>query len=204
MAKKYLVFFAFLLSLSAYSQVEETAVTAASTATEDSQPKKASASGNYTIGIGPIGNFNFTNRRPEMSPGVGAIIYFDYRWSPELSTTASVMMLVEHGKDRDAGQNNIIFMGIPTFDIKYYFIRNPSRWDPYASVGIGYYVLTNGSIRRGMASGLGAQLGGGVDYYISSRFSAGLAAQFRSIAMLGSGSTGNFPLSLNGNFGFHF
>ncbi|MDP2599703.1 MAG: OmpW family outer membrane protein [Deltaproteobacteria bacterium] len=164
----------------------------------------AHSAGNYTIGIGPIGNVYVTDRRPEMSPGVGALVYFDYRWSPELSTTASVMMLVQDGTDADRGENNIVFMGLPTFDLKYYFITNPSRWDPYAAVGIGYYILTAGSRGRGVASGLGAQAGVGLDYYLSRKLSIGTAAYFRSAALLGGGSTGNFPLSFLGNVGFHF
>lgn len=164
----------------------------------------AGSAGNFTIGLGPIGNAYLTSRRPEMNPGIGAIIYFDYRWSPELSTTASVMMLDASGDGRDGGENHILFLGIPTFDIKYYWITNPSRWDPFASVGIGYYVLTHGSGGRGIASGMGAQIGAGFDYYITSRVSLGLDGQFRSLALLGSGATGTFPLSFDGRFGFHF
>ena len=164
----------------------------------------AHSAGNYTIGIGPIGNVYVTDRRPEMSPGVGAVVYFDYRWSPELSTTASVMMLVQDGTDADRGENNIVYMGIPTFDLKYYFITNPSRWDPYAAAGIGYYVLTSGSRGRGVASGLGAQAGVGFDYYLSRKLSIGTAAYFRSVALMGGGATSNFPLSFLGNVGFHF
>lgn len=162
------------------------------------------SAGNYTIGLGPIGNIYLTDRRPEMSPGIGALIYFDYRWSPELSTTATVMMLVQNGKDADNGENNIVFMGLPTFDIKYYFVTEPSHWDPYAAVGIGYYALTSGSRGSGVASGLGAQAGVGFDYYLSRKISVGTAAYFRSAALLGGGSTGTFPLSFLGNLGFHF
>lgn len=162
------------------------------------------AAGNYSLGIGPIGNIYLTDRHPEMSPGVGANVFFDYRWAPELSTTASVMMLVQDGTDSDKGENNIVFIGIPTFDVKYYFITDPSRWDPYASVGIGYYVVTSGARGRGTASGLGAQTGVGFDYYVTSRVSFGAASQFRSAALLGGGATGAFPLSFLGNFGFHF
>lgn len=168
------------------------------------QRQPASNSGNYTIGLGPVGNFYISSRRPEMSPGIGAQIYFDYRWSPELSTTATVMMLSQNGNGADTGEKNIIFMGIPTFDIKYYFIRTPSQWDPYASVGVGYYVVTNGQKNRGWAHGLGAQLGGGIDYYINPSFSVGAATQFRSVALLRNGATGTFPISLMGQAGFHF
>lgn len=165
---------------------------------------KVHSAGNYTVGLGPAGNLYTTNRRPEMDPGIGALVYFDYRWSPELSTTATVMMLVQDGTDRDQGQNNIVFLGMPVFDVKYYWITNPSRWDPFASAGIGYYVLTHGSRGRGMASGLGAQIGVGFDYYLTSRVSFGVNGNFRSLALLGSGTTGNFPLSFDGRFGFHF
>ncbi len=162
------------------------------------------AQGNYTIGLGPIGNFYLIHRRPDLSPGIGALVFFDYRWAPELSTTATVMMLVQNGRGVDGGENNVIFMGLPTFDIKYYFVTEPSRWDPYAAVGIGYYVVTAGSRGRGVASGLGAQAGVGTDYYLTSKISLGLASTFRSAALLGGGSTGTFPLSFLGNFGFHF
>lgn len=176
----------------------------ASAGLQAKEGRNVNSAGNFTIGLGPAGNFYMTHRNPEMDPGIGALVYFDYRWSPELSTTATVMMLDQDGNNSDAGQNSIVFMGIPTFDIRYYFITNPSRWDPYASIGVGYYAVTHGSVGNGVASGMGASVGGGADYYITSRLSFGLNAQFRSIALLGSGSTGNFPISLDGRFGFHF
>lgn len=166
--------------------------------------KGGGAAGNYTIGIGPIGNFYLVDRRPELSPGIGAHVFFDYRWSPELSTTASVMMLVQNGKGADRGENNVVYLGIPTLDVKYYFITNPSRWDPYALAGIGYYAVTAGARGRGAASGLGAQVGIGLDYYITPKISLGVADYFRSVALLGGGSSGSFAQSLLGNFGFHF
>lgn len=179
----------FLISMEAMAQANKTS---------------SQSAGNYTVGIGPVGNFYLTSRSPEMNPGVGALVYFDYRWAPELSTTATVMMLAQDGTGREGGQNSIVFLGIPTFDIKYFFITNPSRWDPYALVGVGYYAVTHGSRNQGVASGMGAQLGGGFDYYLTSRLSLGLNAYFRSIGLLGNGSTGNFPISLDGRFGFHF
>ena len=174
-------------------------------ATQTASAKEANHSaGNYTIGLGPVGNMYLTSRRPEMDPGVGALVYFDYRWSPELSTTTTIMLLAQDGAGRDAGQNSIVFLGIPTFDVKYYFVTNPSRWDPFALAGVGYYVVTHGSRGGGIASGMGAQLGTGFDYFLTSRFSLGLTSYFRSVALLGSGSTGNFPFSLDGRLGFHF
>jgi len=166
--------------------------------------KNVNAAGNYTIGIGPAGAIYTTDRRPELDPGIGAHVYFDYRWSPDLSTTTSVIMLSQDGTDNDNGQKNIVAISIPSIDVKYYWVRNPSRWDPYVAVGLGYYVFTHGSAGRGLSSGIGAQVGVGFDYYMTPRVSFGIDGQFRSVALLGSGGTGNFPLAMRGGFGFHF
>jgi outer membrane protein W len=100
-------------------------------------------------------------------------------------------------------------MGIPTFDIKYYFLGE-SRWDPYALMGFGLYYMTEGSVNNGTkAFGIGANLGIGCDYFITERFSVGLGATFRAIAFIESISgahTGSsiFPFTAYGNFGYHF
>lgn len=166
--------------------------------------KAINSAGNFSVGMGPIGNLYLTDRHPEMDPGIGATFYFDYRWSTDLSTTTSVMMLDQDGTDSDKGQNSIVFIGIPTFDVKYYWINNPSRWDPYVSIGLGYYVVTHARRGAGMASAMGAQTGVGFDYYLSERLSFGIDTSWRWIALLGNGATGSYPLSLRGNIGFHF
>lgn len=168
------------------------------------------ASGNYSFGIGPIGNIYVVDSTPELSPGVGGQLFFDYRWSPQFSTQFSVVVGVQDGKGTSSGDNNIIFLGIPTFDLKFYILTNPSRWDPYGLIGVGFYGVTEGSASNGTtAFGIGADLGLGTDFYITERFSLGIAAIFRSIGLIdsvggGHNGTALFPFSLMGNVAYHF
>ena len=97
----------------------------------------ASGGGNFTIGVGPIGNLFIFDSRPELDPGIGGFVYFDYRWSPQLSTTVTVLVANQDGTGPDNGDNDIILFGLPTFDIKYYFLTRASKWDPYAQMGVG-------------------------------------------------------------------
>ena len=133
--------------------------------------------GNFTVGVGPVGNIFVVETNPELDPGIGGYVYFDYRWSPQFSTQVSVVVTTEDGKGNADGDNGIVLMGIPTFDIKFYFVSEPSRWDPYGLIGMGVYAVTEGSQNNGTwAIGIGANLGLGTDFYITERFSVGLAA----------------------------
>lgn len=166
--------------------------------------------GNYTLGVGAVGNIFVVDSSPELDPGVGGYIYFDYRWSPQFSTQFGVVVTTEDGKGTSSGDNGIIFMGIPTFDLKFYILSKESRWDPYGLIGVGFYAITEGSQSNGtMAFGIGADLGVGCDFYISERFSLGLSTVFRSIGFIDSidgnrNGTALFPLSLMGNFAYHW
>lgn len=165
-------------------------------------------SGNFTIGVGPIGNLFIVDSRPELDPGIGGHVYFDYRWSPQLSTTVGVHVTSQDGTGPDRGDKDIIFFGIPSFDIKYYFISRTSRWDPYALTGVGFYALSDGSRNNGStAMGIGADLGFGCDYYLNDTWTVGFGAIYRSIGLLesfGGPGTAEFPLSLTGQLAYHF
>lgn len=174
-------------------------------------PAKAKAAGgNFTVGIGPVGNIFVVDTNPELSPGVGGYVFFDYRWSPQFSTQFSVIVTTEDGTGISNGDDGIEWLGIPTFDLKFYILTNPSRWDPYGLIGMGFYAITEGSINNGTkAFGIGADIGIGTDFYISERFSVGLQTVFRSIALIDSIHGSNvgralFPVSLMGNFAYHF
>jgi len=164
----------------------------------------------YTFGIGPVGNIFAVDTSPELDPGIGGLIFFDYRWSPQLSTQISIIVTTEDGKSANNGDDGIEFLGIPTFDIKYYLVSSVSRWDPYVLVGVGLYALSEGTRVDGTpAFGVGSNVGLGCDYYFNDRWSAGLTASFRSIALIDSTSGNNngraiFPVSLTGNIAYHF
>ncbi len=168
------------------------------------------AAGNFSVGVGPVGNIYVVDSNPQLDPGVGGYVYFDYRWSPQFSTQFGVIVTTQDGTGITEGDNGIEFLGIPTFDLKFYILSTPSRWDPYGLIGMGIYAVTEGSQNNGTwALGIGANLGLGTDFYITERFSIGLAAVFRSIGLIDSVSGSNngtalFPFSMMGNFAYHF
>lgn len=165
---------------------------------------------NFTIGGGPLGNIFIVDARPELDPGVGGQLFFDYRWSPQISTQFSIIVTTEDGKGANSGDNGIEFLGIPTIDLKYYLLSSESHFDPYLMAGIGLYAVSEGTAGNGtFAIGAGANVGFGLDYYLTEKWSLGLAASFRSIGLVDSTSGNNngtalFPFSLAGNVGFHF
>ena len=165
---------------------------------------------NFTVGIGPLGNIYVVDGSPDLKSGVGGYLYFDYRWSPQLSTQFSVLVTTQDGKGADSGDNGIEFLGIPTIDFKYYVLSSESHWDPYLMIGIGVYGVSEGSRDNGtFAIGYGANAGLGCDYYLTEKWSLGLTSSFRGIALIDSTKSGPngkaiFPFSLTGNVAFHF
>lgn len=170
----------------------------------------AAAGGNYTIGLGPVGNIFVVDANPELDPGVGGYLYFDYRWSPQFSTQFGVLVTTEDGRGISDGDNGIEFLGIPTFDLKFYILKDPSRWDPYGLIGMGVYAVTEGTTKNGTtAVGIGADIGIGCDFYVTEALSLGLSTVFRSIGLINSISGDNngsslFPVSIMGNIAYHF
>ncbi len=165
---------------------------------------------NFTIGGGPMGNIFIVDARPELDPGVGGYLYFDYRWSPQISTQFNIIVTTEDGTGISNGDNGIEFLGIPTINLKYYLLSSESHWDPYLMAGIGIYAISEGTASNGtFAVGFGADAGIGLDYYLTEKWSFGLAGSFRSIGLIDSTSGNNngtaiFPFSMAGNVGFHF
>lgn len=166
--------------------------------------------GNYSVGLGPVGNVYVVDANPELDPGIGGYLYFDYRWSPQFSTQLGVNVTTQDGTGISNGDNSILFLGIPTFDLKFYVLSDPSRWDPYALMGVGVYAVTEGSNSNGTAAvGVGADIGLGTDFYITESLSVGAQFVFRSIGLIKSTSGSNngtalFPFSMMGNVAYHF
>lgn len=165
---------------------------------------------NFSVGAGPIGNIYVVNSRPELDPGAGGYVFFDYRWSPQISTQFNVIVTTQDGKNGSKGDNGILFLGIPTVDFKYYLFSSESHFDPYLMAGIGFYTISEGSVSNGtFAIGGGANVGVGMDYYLSEKWSLGLVSSFRTIGLIDSTSGSNngtslFPLNFAGNVAFHF
>ncbi|MFH0799258.1 MAG: outer membrane beta-barrel protein [Pseudomonadota bacterium] len=177
---------------------------------EAKHAKGRAAGGNFSVGAGPAGNIFVVDSTPELGQGVGGYLYFDYRWSPQFSTQFGVLLTTQDGTGPSNGDDGVILMGVPTFDLKFYILSNPSRWDPYGLIGMGIYAITKGSAGNGTRGvGIGADLGLGTDYYVSERFSVGLAGVFRSIGIITSMNAHNngtalFPFTMMGNIAYHF
>ncbi|MBI4238268.1 MAG: hypothetical protein HY696_07625 [Deltaproteobacteria bacterium] len=165
---------------------------------------------NMSVGLGPTGHFFLIDGTPQLSPGFGGHVYFDYRWAPQISTQFGIDVTTEGGKGPQAGDNDILFFAIPTVDFKYYFVKSSGRIDPYALLGIGFFMTSEGSADNGtLAMGLGANAGVGVDLYFTPAVSANIGATFHSIGMIQSLSGANngsglFPVTASGSVAFHF
>ena len=173
-------------------------------------PGLSEARQGFAIGLGPIGNIYLIDTLPVMDPGIGGHVFFNYRFHEQVAFEASFFMTAQDGTNVSNGDNGILFLGMPTFDVKLYFLKDDPRFDPYAATGIGVYWLTEGSVGDSTGGiGLGAQLGLGFDYYLSDQISLGFEGVFRSIGLITnlgtpSLSTALFPYSLLGNVAFHF
>lgn len=165
---------------------------------------------NMSIGVGADGNFYLIDGRPQLDPGVGGHIYFDYRFAPQLSSQVSVHVTTENGNGITAGDNGILYFAIPSVDFKYYLFQSSGRFDPYAMLGVGFYLVSEGEQRNGsMAVGFGANAGLGFDFYLSPALSANANIAFRSIGLIDAPSGANngsglFPLTTSGGLAFHF
>ena len=168
------------------------------------------AVGNYSVGFGPVGNIFVVDARPELDPGVGGQVYFDYRWSPQFSTQFGVTISTQDGTGSSSGDDGILFIGMPTFDLKFFLFNTKSRFDPYGLIGLGVYAVTEGSrSNASTAIGVGADLGLGCDYYINENISVGLSAIYRSIGLIDKTSGSNngtalFPFTLGGAVAWHW
>ncbi len=164
---------------------------------------------NMSVGVGPSGHFYFVNGNPALSTGLGGHIFFDYRWAPQISTQFSVNVTTQDGKRANSGDNDLLLFSIPTVDFKYYFLKSGGRFDPYGLLGVGFFLISEGSRSDGtFAVGFGADAGAGIDFYLTPTLSTNLAAVFHSIGMIGAlkgdNGSGLFPFATTGSLAFHF
>lgn len=170
----------------------------------------AEARQGFTVGLGPVGNIYLIDTIPVMDPGIGGYVFFDYRFQEQFAFETSFIITTQNGTNVSRGDSGILFLGMPTFDIKFYFLKNDPKFDPFVATGLGVYWLTEGSTGNSTGGlGLGAQLGLGFDFYLTDVISLGFEGVFRSIALITnlgtpSASTAIFPYTLMGNVAFHF
>jgi len=173
-------------------------------------PSSAEARRGFSIGLGPIGNIFLIDTIPVLSPGIGGHVFFDYRFHDQIAFSTSFLISTQDGANVSNNDNNILFLGMPTTSVKFYFLTDEPKFDPFVQVGIGLYFLTEGSNSNNTGGvGVGSQLGLGFDYYLTEIISLGFEGIFRPTAVITdfgtpSNSTAIFPYTLSGNIAFHF
>ena len=164
---------------------------------------------NMSVGMGAIGNIFIVEGTPKLGSGYGGHVYFDYRFAPQFSAQFTFAVTSQDGQDLNLGDNGIILFSMPAVSLKYYLLSNSGKIDPYLSLGVGLYMVTEGSRSDGSKSfGFGANAGVGVDAYLTHAISLSLASTFHSIGMIESFGKNNgkglFPVTATGSIAFHF
>ena len=171
---------------------------------------QAEARRGFALGLGPIGNIFLIDTIPILEPGIGGELFFDYRFHEQVAFSASFLISTQNGTNVSRNDNGILLLGMPTTGIKFYFLTDEPKFDPYVNVGLGLYFLTEGSRSNNTGGvGVGSQLGLGFDYYLTEIISLGFQGTFRPIAIITdmgtpSNSAAIFPFTLAGNVAFHF
>lgn len=167
----------------------------------------AQARAGWSVGAIGMGNFFLTRSNPDLKIGPGGGLFFEYRFNQRWGIETDFFITVHNGQNASTGDNGIYFLGVPSLELKFYMLPRETWVDPYVLVGLGVYVLTEGSISNNTAgAGLGGNVGLGVDFYVLKNLSIGLAAKFRPIAIIqgNSQSTGLINFGMAGNVAFHF
>ena len=154
-----------------------------------------------------MGNFFLTKSNPDLKIGPGGGLFFDYRFNQRWAIQTDLSVSFHNGKNASAGDQNILLLEVPSIELKFYMRSTEGKVDPYVSVGLGVYVLTEGSINNNSGgAGMGGNVGLGVDFYIIEQLSLGIAAKFRPIAIIQGGgrSAGLINFGMIGMLAYHF
>ncbi len=170
----------------------------------------AEARRGFSVGIGPMGNIYLIDTIPVMNPGIGGFTYFQYRFAEQFAFQAGFFITRQSGTNVSSGDSGMLLLGMPTLDLKFFFLSGDPRFDPFVKLGTGVYFLTEGSVSDNTGGiGVGTNLGVGFDYFFSETISAGFEGVFRTIGIISdfgtpSASSAIFPYSLMANVAFHF
>ncbi len=170
----------------------------------------AQARRGFSVGLGPVGNIFLIDTIPVLDPGIGGYTFFQYRFAEQFAFQTGFFITRQSGTNVSSGDSGILLLGMPTLDLKFFFLTGEPRIDPFISLGTGMYFLTEGSISDDTGGiGVGTNLGIGFDYYVTEIVSLGFEGVFRTIGIISdfgtpSRSSALFPYSLMANVAFHF
>lgn len=174
-------------------------------------PREARARKNFQLGVGPVGNIWLFDTFPQLDPGIGGTVFFDYRYHPKFSTEVGIIVTSQDGMGVSSPDGSVEYFAIPTIDFKFYFLDEYGLWDPYAGIGFGFYMIGGGRVNDDSGgAGLGSQIVVGTDYYLTDEFSVGFRGTYHSIGLIHrldggkNSATAVMPYSLTGKIAFHW
>ena len=165
---------------------------------------------NRTLGGSVFGSIQLVDTTPLVDPGIGGGAFFDYRFNHRYSIALEAFVILQDGRGTSAGEGSLNFFGMPTSTIKMYFLNNTTVIDPYFGIGLGLYMLTEGSISNNtFGIGIGAQIEVGVDFNVTDNLLFSVGGAYRSVGLInsfsGPANASTFmPYTLFGRIGYRF
>jgi len=146
-----------------------------------------------------------------LGSGAGFDIGFGWRIAPTVSLDFNWMMSMHDAGDGSAGPEAALMHF--SMDGRFFLTDRSRQTQPYILAGIGAYILGRDAWEFDTLSGVGFQLGGGVDFYLSKNVSIGGKLMYRGAYLDNAESTwSGFPtdsawlsaFSYGGDVKFHF
>ncbi len=169
----------------------------------------------FHLGIGVHGTSVFADSDSGitngLASGAGFDVGFGWRVAPSFSLDFNWMMSFHDAGEQSAGPEAALMHF--SMDGRFFLTDRSRQTQPYILAGIGAYILGRDSWEFDTLSGIGFQLGGGVDFFISKHVSIGGKLLYRGAYLDNAESSWpGFPtetawlsaFSYGGDLKFHF
>lgn len=165
---------------------------------------------NRTLGGQIFGSVQLVDTLPILDLGIGGGAFFDYRFNQRFSIQVESFVIFQDGDRASVAEGGIEFYAMPATTLKIYPFKNAARFDPYFGLGLGLYMLSEGSLNNNtFGLGLGAQIETGLDFNLTDNLLFAVGGTYRSVGLLNSfKGTANastyMPYTLFGRIGYRF
>ncbi|HEY3355453.1 MAG TPA: outer membrane beta-barrel protein [Polyangia bacterium] len=164
-----------------------------------------------SLGFAGMGNFVVNQANAPVNgfidQGGGFGIFVGFRVAPMLALELGYALNIHNPVQDPSGVTiDALLLHAGTFDLKL-IIPTPSNVRPFLQVGIGVYELASYADSTNYVTGVGFQLGGGLDVWLNRGLSIGVRALYHGISFtdnIGTDKPFLSTVSLEGNLQFHF
>ncbi len=125
----------------------------------------------FGIGVNGTSAFGSDSAITDLGSGAGFDVSFGWRIASAFSLDFNWMMSFHDGSDMAAGDEAALTH--LSIDGRFFLTDRSRQVQPYLQAGIGAYILGRDSWQYDTLTGVGFQLGGGVDIYLSRHVSIG-------------------------------